>query len=178
MTDEELKNKLDSLRNGMKWFEGSILPARDGEGCHLTNNQYTVVNELFKLFNKLDWQLHLNSYKELKVQEDRAVRPDERCGRAVKVSPCGKEYEGKTFFGIYLGDVALAINASIDKNETLVVGHSFYNPAILIPELGKIVYGAESWWDFIKEEEDLKKVITEETIKNVWYVQILNSIGK
>ena len=45
------------------------------------------------------------------------------------------------------------------------------NPAIFVPELGKIIFGMESWWGRIKSEEELKD-ITDGDIENVWHVKM------
>lgn len=51
------------------------------------------------------------------------------------------------------------------------------NPAIFVPELGKIIFGMESWWGRIKSEEELKD-ITDGDIENVWYVKMLKGFGR
>jgi hypothetical protein len=95
----------------------------------------------------------------------------ERTGKMVLIRPCGDEYENKTFIGFYLGDIATGSSMCI-KDDKVVVDFSGHNPAIFVPELGKIIYGYESWWGEIKSEEDFKK-ITNENIQNVWYVKLL-----
>ena len=40
-----------------------------------------------------------------------------------------------------------------------------------MPELGKIIFGMESWWGRIKSEEELKD-ITDGDIENVWHVKM------
>ncbi len=97
-------------------------------------------------------------------------------GRFVKIRPCADEFENKTFLGIMIGDAALSSSISI-KDEEIVCSWSFYNPAILIPELGKIVYGCGSWWGLVESEDDLKS-ITDLDIENVWYVKAMKSIDK
>jgi hypothetical protein len=100
-----------------------------------------------------------------------------KIGDFVSVRPCAAEYEGKTFLGVLIGDVALGIGVSFNPQTGRVtpVRH-MYNPGILIPDLGKIVYGAESWWGLIKTPDDLKQ-ITDLDIDNVWYVQALKKLA-
>jgi hypothetical protein len=69
----------------------------------------------------------------------------------------------------------MGVNSSI-KDDVLSVGQSMHNPGILVPELGKIIYGCESWWGTIDSEEELKELITKETISNCWYMQLLASM--
>jgi hypothetical protein len=175
MNEQELQGKLKDLRSRLKWYERHVAPDAENKGGKLSENQVGVISEFLHLLDTLNWQFEFNQYKELKCSEDRALTPGTKCGKAVKISPCGKEYEGKTYFGIYIGDVALSLGASIVEG-VVTVSHSFSNPAILIPELGKVVYGCESWWGFVKSEEELKELITDETIKNVWYVKMLNNL--
>jgi len=81
--------------------------------------------------------------------------------------------EKETHVGIYVGDLATGAGASFHRPSgvlTLRLGH--HNPAILVPSLGRIVYGYESWWGVIKSEADLKQ-ITDRDIENVWYVRAL-----
>ena len=51
-----------------------------------------------------------------------------------------------------------------------------HNPAIYVPELGKVIYGMESWWHAIKDEKELKD-ITDNDIDNVWYVKALKEVN-
>ena len=94
------------------------------------------------------------------------------------IRPCGKEYEGKTFLGWYLGDMALAPHVSfIAATGALTVSLGYYNPAIFVPDLGRIIFGCESWWGEIKSAADLR-TITDADIQNVWYMRALDDLGK
>ena len=94
-------------------------------------------------------------------------------GNLVKVRLCSGN---KTYLGLYLGDLPTCITVSHnEENSVLNVSPSMYNPAILIPELNKIVFGFESWWGFIKSAEDLKD-ISDIDINNVWYVKLLENL--
>ncbi len=96
-------------------------------------------------------------------------------GKFVKIAPCGEEHEGKTYLGLYLGE--LPVGHSISHNpDTKELSVSFNNnPAIFVFDLNKIVYGCESWWGIIENEEDLKE-ITNEDIENVWYLKALKEL--
>lgn len=95
------------------------------------------------------------------------------CG-LVKIRPCGKEYENKTYLGFLIGDVALGSSLSIDDEKIQLV-FCGYNPCIFVPELNKVIYGYESWWGKIENEDDLKD-ITNDDIDNTWYVKLLKSL--
>ncbi len=99
-----------------------------------------------------------------------------KCGALCEISPCGKEYEQKTFLGIYLGELPIAIYSSYDRNTGILSNHTMNNPAIFVPELGKIIYGCESYWREIKKPEDFKG-ISKEDIENTWYIQMLKKFG-
>lgn len=100
----------------------------------------------------------------------------DKVGSFVKIRPCGKKYEGKTFLGLYLGELPID-NIISHNSKTKELNISFLNnPAIFVFELNKIVYGMESWWGIVEDEEDLKE-ITESDINNVWYVKALKRLS-
>ncbi|MBZ9635615.1 hypothetical protein [Clostridium sp. FP1] len=102
---------------------------------------------------------------------------DSEVGKFAKIAPCAKEHEGKTYLGIYLGD--LPIGNHISHNPTTKeLNISFdTNPAIFVFDLNKIIYGCASWWSIIEKEEDLKD-ITNVDIENVWYIKALKSMSE
>lgn len=93
----------------------------------------------------------------------------------VSIRPCDKAYGGKTFLGWHLGEMAMGQYAQMEADGTLNVSMGYHNPAIFVPDLGKVVYGSESWWAAIKSAEDLRK-ITDADINNVWYVRALQDL--
>lgn len=97
------------------------------------------------------------------------------CGCLCEVKPCGKEYEGKSYIGIYLGDLPIAIHTFFDKRTGILENRTMNNPAIFVPELKKIIYGCESWWREIESLEDFKG-ISEKDIENTWYVKLLKQM--
>lgn len=98
-------------------------------------------------------------------------------GKPVAIRPCGKEYEGKTFFGIYLGDFPLGFGWHFDKEDThkMIVSPVYNNPAIFIPSLKRTIFGCESWWKVIENEEQLRE-ISDDDIKNTWYVKLMRDM--
>lgn len=99
------------------------------------------------------------------------------CGALCEVRPCGEEYQGKTYLGIYLGDLPIGISSSYDENTGILSNHTINNPAIFVPELKKIVYGMGSWWREIESIKDFKGISKEE-IENTWYVKLLKGLEK
>lgn len=113
---------------------------------------------------------------KINTNADKDEYRDSRTGNFAKIRPCGEEYEGKTYLGLYLGEMPVGhrISHNPDTNE-LNVSFST-NPGIFVFDLNKIVYGMESWWGIIKNEDDLKE-ITESDINSVWYVKALKKLS-
>lgn len=99
-----------------------------------------------------------------------------KCGELCEIKPCGEEYDGKSYIGIYLGDLPIAIHTCYDKESGILSNGTMNNPAIFVPELKKIIYGCESWWRTIKSVEDFTG-ISEEDIENTWYVKLLRAMN-
>lgn len=99
-----------------------------------------------------------------------------KVGRLCEISPCGEEYKGKSFLGIYLGDLPISIMSSYSRDTGILKNSAMTNPAIFVPELKKIIYGCSSWWRVIDKVDDFKG-ITKEEIENTWYVQLLKSFN-
>lgn len=100
-----------------------------------------------------------------------------RAGSLVKIRPCNKEYGGKTYLGLYLGNQPWSQTVSYNKElGELTVGMAT-NPAIYVFDLQKIIFGAESWWSIIENPEELKD-ITDDDINSQWYVKALKAMHK
>ena len=178
MTEQEIGQELKDIRKGMKLFDTMIHAENYETGeAKITEKQVEILRKLFKLFETLNWQIAFDSYKTLTFEDSKAIDTRE-CGKPVKIRSCKKEHGEKTYFGVLIGDVALSVSHSIDDAGNITGKHAFYNPAIFVPELHDIVYGCESFWGEIESEEELGKLITDETIKNVWYVKALAAMTK
>lgn len=179
MTDKELQKELDDIRNGFRFFDMIINydwdKEKNEEKFYINERQYNAIRQLLDLFQSLNWQLVLNEYKQLEYGKGDSINT-RGCGTPVKVRPCAEKYNNKTYFGILIGEVPLSLHSSIDEEGNLTVSRSMYNPAIFVPELKEIIYGCGSWWGEIETEEALEKVITDETIENVWYMKLLKGV--
>jgi hypothetical protein len=146
----------------------------------LEERQGEAVGKMLHLFQRLLWQLKFNAYKELKFDDQtKAIQFGGMHGvpgTPVRTRPCGEKYANKTYFGILIGDVALSVSHAV-KEGMVTAKFSYHNPAVIIPELGEIIYGCECWWSEIKTPADAQKLITDETIKNVWYMKMLADGG-
>lgn len=98
-------------------------------------------------------------------------------GKAVRVRPCDEKYQGKTFLGIFLGELPIPMYVNYDKDEQMLSISNMHNPAIFVPEINEVVFGYESWWSLINPDEDIED-ITNDDISNVWYVKMLNNLDK
>lgn len=96
----------------------------------------------------------------------------------VRVRPCGKEFEGKTFLGLYLGDIARTVGCTYDRESgVLGVYVGAHNPAIWVPSLQQLIFGCESWWGIIESEDQVRE-ISDEAIDGIWYVQAMKALVK
>lgn len=98
-------------------------------------------------------------------------------GKLVRVRPCDKKYKGKTFLGIFLGELPIPMYVSYNKDEQMLSIKNMHNPAIFVPDINEVVFGYESWWSLINSSEDITD-ITNDDISNVWYVKMLNNLDR
>ena len=116
--------------------------------------------------------------EEIKLLEPRMGLPSllgAKPGRYVSIRPVAKQYEGKTFLGLYLGEFPVNLIVTFRPKDKRLTMMSRGNPAIFVPDLDKVVFGFESWWGEIKSPEQLKQ-ITNEDIQNIWYVKALKQL--
>lgn len=100
----------------------------------------------------------------------------ESIGSWVSVRPCVDNEGGKTFLGVYLGDLQRSpMYAWLDDTHEFEI-YPDTNPAMWVPELKRIVWGMESWWGVIDSADDLRK-ITDADIQNIWYVRALKELS-
>lgn len=114
---------------------------------------------------------------KINLDNDMSGFRDNYRGKFVKIRPCGEKYKNRTYLGIYLGDLPKGYRITHDS-DTKELNVSFdTNPAIFVFDLNEIIYGYQSWWGFIKNENDLKN-ITDIDIDNVCYVKALKELNK
>jgi len=98
-------------------------------------------------------------------------------GNLVKIRPCGEEYKNKTYLGLSLGELPTSISSSYSPTTHVLTNSTSHNPAIYVFDLHKIIFGYESWWSAIENENELKE-ITDKDIDNTWYVKLLKGESK
>lgn len=109
--------------------------------------------------------------QELVLDSMNIENMDGETGMLVACRPCDEQYKNKTYLGFYLGELPAMQWPSVDKNEQKIRMMTIRNPAMYIPEINKIIWGAGSWWRKVKTEEDFRE-ITDSDIDNVWYVRL------
>ena len=88
-----------------------------------------------------------------------------------------EKYGGKTYLGIYLGELPIGNRISHNSNTNELNVSYDLNPAIFVFEFNEIIFGCQSWWGIIKNEQQLKD-ISDIDIDNIWYVKALKSLNE
>ena len=174
-TEEEHQELIDKLQNGLEIFckYTKLLDVESDDPELMSRGM--IVQSLQEIIGKL--RTSFMTSMEFDVKGCLNQDWNDLVGKPVAVRPCGKEYEGKTYFGIYLGDFPLSFGWQIksDDPKKMIVKPCLGNPAIFVPSLRKTVFGCESWWHKIKDEESMKQ-ITDEDIDSTWYVKLVKNI--
>lgn len=180
---EEKKRNCHSCKHGMFKICNTLQNNEEYQNILKNVKGFFDENE-FKFKNNFICDDYKSRYIEYPIEvskincnNDKGGLHDSQIGKFVKIAPCGDEYKGKTYLGIFLGDLPIGNHISY-KEDTKELSVSFStNPAIFVFEVNKIIFGCESWWGIIESEEDLKE-ITSEDIDNVWYVKALKTLSK
>lgn len=174
-TEEEHQELIDTLQNGLEIFCKSTKLMDEDMTDPERMSQGMIVRSLQSIIGKLRTSL----MTDIVFEAPNCLDQDWRgiIGKPVAVRPCGKEYEGKTYFGIYLGEFPLSFSWQIksDDPKKMLVKPFFNNPAIFVPSIRKTIFGCESWWHEIENEEALKQ-ISDEDINGTWYVKMLKQL--
>lgn len=159
------------LGNIMEVFENLKKPLKFIDLLRDNDDPRKIMADIKYTIGQIRLQLAMQEMKEVAHPTKSPIQPclGGKEGVMVSIRPCADEYKGKTYIGFLIGELAKSSSISV-SDEKIQLEFSGYNPAIFFPEIGKIIYGYESWRGDITSEEDLKK-ITEEDIENVWYVK-------
>lgn len=166
MHKDDLINEIDNILEQTKDFgKFENLWLDDGDPKKIMFDLNLSIHRVRRL-------LQFNELKEVCHPKNKALQSPifGKEGSLVQVRPCGKEYGDKTYLGFLIGEIALGSSLTI-KEDKIQCNFAQHNPAIFVPELGKIIYGIESWWSVIKSTEQLKE-ITNDDIENTWYVKM------
>lgn len=175
--NESLKDKLSRLKKDrdrildeIKEVYKESLLAPEAEKAEVDYMSKAILETEFDPEREFDFNVN-------KIEFDgQLFERDSRSGRYVRVRPCAPGFENKTYLGIYLGSFNLTVGCSYARETScLQIRPMIPNPCILIPSLGKIVFGAESWWVVVNSEEDLRSV-SDKDIDSQFYVQALKSL--
>lgn len=168
---ERQKNCRYSLPFGGKKMNHTICMNKKNKQENSINEVY-VTNEECEVCECYDsryieYPIQVNSIETEKLEGIRMYAS----GCLVQIKPCAKKYNGKTYLGLYLGDLPWMNNISYDEDAKILNVGTINNPAIYVFALKKILFGAESWWCKIDSPEDMKD-ISEEEIDDTWYVKL------
>lgn len=141
------------------------------ENCrhgHLTFNTNPKC-KLYQMYLKLCAEKDFYPDKPLSQCESKPSLMD-----IVKIRPCDKKIN-KTYLGILINEwYPLDVSILYKRNEKKLKLFFDSNPAIYVPELNRIIFGAESYWGRIEDEKDLKEISNDE-IENLWYNKMLKN---
>lgn len=154
----------DSIKKAPKCLaeaEWKTIKASECETCLLYENAYI----LFPI-----------SVSSIKYNDIRPYGMD-KIGTPCRIRLAEKDSDKTTYLGFYLGELPYIPTSFFDKKVKQLTFSVINNPAIYVPDLGRIVFGAESWWSFIDREEYSNiPDITDGAINKQWYVQMLKDL--
>lgn len=123
-----------------------------------------------------------NRYIEFPIEVSKITYDNERLGlrdsqigKFARIAPCSEEHKGKTYLGLYLGDLPAGTRVSYNPENKELTTRFDTNPAIFVFDLNKIIFGYESWWGIVESEDDLRE-ITQDTINDQWYMRALKAM--
>lgn len=152
------RNKLNKQENSIN----EIYVANDDcENCECYKSRY------------IEYPIQVNAIESEKLEGMMMYAS----GCLVRIKPCAKKYEGKTYLGLYLGDQPRIPSVSYDEDKKVLTVRAVNYPAIYVFALKEIIFGNESWWCKINSPEDMKD-ISEEEINNTWYMKLLKAMCK
>jgi hypothetical protein len=98
-------------------------------------------------------------------------------GQLVAVRPADPDLKDKTFLGLFMGEVALGLAVHVEDNPdgTIEIQRRQYSPMFFVPELGRMIFGYESWWSQIDTIDQFRQITTKE-IRDLWYVKCLRAL--
>lgn len=166
---QELLEKVEKAREILKDFGKFKHLFSDDEGEKTLAELQQTVSQIVTL-------MKINELKDVghpKTQPFQEGFMGHKIGSLVKIRPCDDK---KTYLGFYLGELAKGSSISVSEDK-IQLEWSGHNPAIFVPELGRIVMGYESWWGEIENEDQLKQ-ISDDDIQNVWYVKLLKAMAE
>ena len=171
---EEKKKKIDMCKFSHMHFNGGYSctqARREGGETTPTDEAKCETCEKYKS-RYIEYPLTIDN---IDVQPINTDSLNAKTGDFVAVRPCGEEYGGKTYFGIFIGDLPIQSMVSFNEESRTLRVSTLGNPAMLVPQLNKIIYGCGSWWHKIKSDKDLK-AITDGDINDTWYVQMAHQM--
>lgn len=171
---EKKKKKIDMCKFSHMHFNGDYYctqARREGGETKPTDETKCEACEKYKS-RYIEFPLTIDN---IDVQPIKTESWSAKTGDFVAVRPCGKEYGGKTYFGIFISNLPIQSTVSFNEETRTLRVSTIDNPAMLVPELNKIIYGCGSWWHKIRSEKDLRE-ITDGDINDTWYVKMAHQL--
>ena len=165
------KEKQGKCRYSFRYLEDnrvethSILERTDGGDAKIVSEEDCAACEKYSS-KYIEYPILVNGTKTGKLES----RFGADSGKPCEVRPCGKEYGDKTYLGIYLGELPCWLYTSFHTDTGILETQAANTPAIFVPELKKIIFGAESYWRILDTPGDFAG-ISEAEIDNLWYVK-------
>jgi len=97
-------------------------------------------------------------------------------GALVRIRPCAEQYKEQTFLGMYIGEIPIDVVYEREKATGVLHVRTYNNCAFYVFELSTVIFGCESWWAELKDDDDVDRMITDADIENVPYVQVLKAM--
>ena len=169
-----MKELIEQLEKTKAWLKTTF----NSTFLHIFHDEGTPEKEIANLrqtITKIIIQLKAQDIKELVFPKNKPL-DDRNQGKLVSVRVASEADDNKTYIGTYLGELANGSSVT-HTEEGIQLNFSGHNPAIYVPELGRVVMGYESWWGFIETVEDFKE-ITDDDISSVWYVKALKELSE
>lgn len=168
MENKKEKTRIEKCRHTHRSWKDGKIHCLEKRGAEVTNETCDQC-ETFKS-KYIEFPLTINGIDAQPIKTD-----SWHCqtGALVAVRPCEEEYQGQTFLGFFLGELPLSIMHTFDHKTGILNAYPLRNPAMFVPELGKIIWGCASWWKEIKNDADFKE-ITDNDIESTWYVRLAN----
>lgn len=185
LSDESAYNRIEQMPKHKKCRYGvPYIYGRGEEGKNYCAAGARTLGEMYENMMEIDISQCENceNYKSMYIEypltiEKLNIKQPSAWGiqfKPVRVRLCE---DNRTYFGILLGEFPWMTRASYSDDTGELEISTTTNPCILIPELNRVVFGAESWWGVIKPGEDISD-ITDDDIENVWYMKLLRSMNK
>lgn len=129
----------------------------------------------YSIMDEIQWPLEISGVLVRGNMHGTGRTDGCKVGQMVMVRMCDETKA--THLGVYLGEFPMQLIHQFDKETKRLEVVPHLNPAMLVPKLGRIVWGCQSFWGPIESEDQLRQV-TDAEISDIWYVKALKELSK